>query len=56
MLEGSGKWPEDIEAVRRLKAEYYLILGQSLQKTANALLAAAHTDHLDVSKVRQETK
>jgi hypothetical protein len=51
LLEGSGKWPEDIEAVRRLKASYYADLGKSLNKTADGLLTAAFTDHLDVYKV-----
>jgi hypothetical protein len=51
LLEGSGKWPEDIEAVRRLKASYYADLGRSLNKIADGLLTAAFTDHLDVYKV-----
>lgn len=51
LLEGSGKWPDDIEAVRRLKAEYLLMLAKSLTNTAGGLLAVAETDYLDVLKV-----
>lgn len=31
-LETSGKWPDDLEAVKRVKAAFYLKLGERLQK------------------------
>ena len=55
MLEGSGKWPDDVDAVRHLKAEYYLRLGRSLRSISNDLLTSAFTDHLDVYKVKPKT-
>jgi len=51
ILEGSGKWPDSIEAIRRLKAAYYLSLSQALSKTAPGVLCAACTDCLKVYKV-----
>lgn len=50
MLEGSGKWPDEVEAIRRLKAAYYLSLSKALSKVARNLLTAVYTDHLDVYK------
>jgi len=51
VLEGSGKWPDSTDAIRRLKAAYYLSLSQALGKTAPSVLSAAYTDYLEVYKV-----
>jgi len=51
ILEGSGKWPDSAEAIRRLKAAYYLSLSEALGKTAPGVLTAACTDYLQVYKV-----
>jgi len=52
ILEGSGKWPDSIDAIRRLKAAYYLSLSKALSKTAPNVLSTAYTDYLEVYKVR----
>ena len=54
LLEGSGKWPEDVEAVRRMKAAFYIQLSQALENTAGSLVQA-YTDHVDVCKVSPMT-
>ena len=54
VLEGSGKWPDSIDAIRRLKAAYYLALSEALRKTAPSVLSAAYTDYLEVYKVRSK--
>jgi len=51
ILEGSGKWPDSIDAIRRLKAAYYLSLSRALSKTAPNVLSAAYTDFLEIYKV-----
>jgi len=51
ILEGSGKWPDSIDAIRRLKAAYYLSLSQALGKIAPSVLSAAYTSYLEVYKV-----
>ena len=51
ILEGSGKWPDSMEAVRRLKAAYYLSLSQALGKIAPSVLSAVYADYLEVYKV-----
>jgi len=51
ILEGSGKWPDSVEAIQRLKAAYYLGLSQALGKIASGILTAAYTDYLEVYKV-----
>jgi len=55
ILEGSGKWPDNIDAVRRLKAAYYLSLSQALSKIAPNVLSAAYTSYLEVYKVCSNT-
>ena len=50
MLEGSGKWPEDRDAVRRIKAAFHIKLGQLLQRT-HSLPCHVHPTHVDVLKV-----
>ncbi|XP_058116065.1 nucleolar protein 6 [Anopheles ziemanni] len=50
-LEASGKWPEELVAIRRLKTAFYLQIAKSLSssRTANELPAAqAFEDYLDV--------
>ncbi|XP_025078491.1 nucleolar protein 6-like isoform X2 [Pomacea canaliculata] len=48
-LEGSGKWPEDLEAICRLKAAYYVKLGQILA-ACHQLMVDVSPTHLDVLK------
>ena len=51
ILEGSGKWPDSIDAIKRLKAAYYLSLSQALSKIAPSILSATYTNYLEVYKV-----
>jgi len=51
ILEGSGKWPNSFDAIKRLKAAYYLSLSQALSKIAPSVLSAAYTSYLEVYKV-----
>jgi U3 small nucleolar RNA-associated protein 22 len=46
-LEGSGKWPNDINALQRVKASFYIELSQRLSKQYG-LLAYINSDYLDV--------
>ncbi|XP_055607721.1 nucleolar protein 6 [Uranotaenia lowii] len=50
-LEASGRWPDDLEAIRKLKAAFYLKIAESLRvhagKTAE-LVPQAYADYLDV--------
>ncbi|KAK7480029.1 hypothetical protein BaRGS_00028762 [Batillaria attramentaria] len=48
-LEGSGKWPEDLEAVRRLKAAYYAKLGEDLANLHSLTVSVSPT-RVDVLK------
>ena len=50
LLEVSGKWPEDREAIRRLKAAFYLRVGKLLEDQ-HGLMTASYADHVDVYKV-----
>uniref|UniRef100_A0A182T1Z2 Nucleolar protein 6 n=1 Tax=Anopheles maculatus TaxID=74869 RepID=A0A182T1Z2_9DIPT len=51
-LEASGKWPSDLEAIRRLKTAFYLRIAESISKgketATNKPLAQACNDCLDV--------
>lgn len=49
-LEGSGKWPEDLEAIRRLKAAYCAKLGEDLENLHDLTVSITPT-HVDVLKV-----
>lgn len=49
LLEGSGKWPEDKDAIRRLKAAFYIKLGDLL--TEKKLQVRVRPDHVDVCRV-----
>ncbi|XP_064608729.1 nucleolar protein 6-like [Liolophura sinensis] len=48
LLEGSGKWPEDKDAIRRLKAAFYIKLGELL--TEKNLQVRVRPDHVDVCR------
>lgn len=48
-LEGSGKWPEDLEAIRRLKAMYYAKLGEDLANLHDLTVTISPT-YTDVLK------
>uniref|UniRef100_A0A182PF19 Nucleolar protein 6 n=1 Tax=Anopheles epiroticus TaxID=199890 RepID=A0A182PF19_9DIPT len=50
-LEASGKWPADLEAIRRLKTAFYLRIAdrlKSAQGISSGLMAQACKDYLDV--------
>uniref|UniRef100_A0A182VXN1 Nucleolar protein 6 n=1 Tax=Anopheles minimus TaxID=112268 RepID=A0A182VXN1_9DIPT len=49
-LEASGKWPAELEAIRRLKTAFYLRIASSISQTtsSNRPLAQAYNDYLDV--------
>ena len=44
-LQTSGKWPEDLEAVRRIKAAFYMELADKLRKHFQ-LVAQVFVDHI----------
>ncbi|KAK2165674.1 hypothetical protein NP493_1357g00033 [Ridgeia piscesae] len=49
ILEGSGKWPEDKDAVQRIKAAFHIKLGQLLSNQLK-LTNCVYPDHVDVLK------
>ena len=50
----SGKWPEDLQAVRRLKAAFHVQLSEALSAEHN-LISCAYPDHVLVLKVGHMT-
>ena len=46
-LEASGKWPDDLECIQRLKTAFYLKIAQSLREN-HGLLAFANTNGCDM--------
>ncbi|KAG8194848.1 hypothetical protein JTE90_017281 [Oedothorax gibbosus] len=48
-LEGSGKWPDDVEAIKRVKAAFYLKIAH-LVKSKLSLIAMAFPTHVDIFK------
>ena len=50
VLEGSGKWPENHDAVQRVKAAFHITLGQSLSNQLK-LTNCVYPTHVDVLKV-----
>jgi U3 small nucleolar RNA-associated protein 22 len=46
-LEASGKWPDDLECIQRLKAAFYLKIAQSLREN-HGLLAFANSSYCDM--------
>ena len=49
-LEGSGKWPDDLQAFRRLKAAFHIKLGEVLMDQQSLPVHIMPT-HVDVRKV-----
>ncbi|XP_069482963.1 nucleolar protein 6 [Ambystoma mexicanum] len=48
-MEGSGKWPQDKEAIKRVKAAFHIRLGELL-KEQHRLICRATATHTDVYK------
>ena len=46
-LEASGKWPDDIECIQKLKTAFYLQIVQTLRDN-HGLLAFANIDHCNI--------
>ena len=46
-LESSGKWPDDLECIRRLKTAFYIAIVKGLRETYN-LTAFTNIDYFDV--------
>ena len=51
MLEGSGKWPEDRDAIQCLKSLLHIKMGTEL-KDKHLLSVSVAATHVDVLKVR----
>lgn len=49
-MEGSGRWPQDKEAIKRIKAAFHLQLAELLQQQHQLICRPAVT-HTDVYKV-----
>lgn len=49
-LAPSGKWPEDLEAMKRIKAAFYLEIAQKLNSSANETHVEAYPDCIEVLK------
>ena len=50
MLEGSGKWPEEIGAIECLKTLLHIKMGTEL-KDKHSMVSSVHKDYVDVVKV-----
>ena len=50
LFETSGEWPNDLEAIQRIKAAFPLNIA-SILKNDHRLSAVASTQHVDVLKV-----
>ncbi|XP_077497145.1 nucleolar protein 6 Mat89Ba [Amblyomma americanum] len=48
-MEATGKWPDDLEALRRVKAAFHLTLARLLRDNEH-LVTAARPEHVDVLK------
>ncbi|GFT46622.1 nucleolar protein 6 [Nephila pilipes] len=48
-LEGSGKWPDDVEAIRRVKAEFHIEIAK-LVNLELSLMTMPFTTHTDIFK------
>uniref|UniRef100_A0A131YG99 Nucleolar protein 6 n=1 Tax=Rhipicephalus appendiculatus TaxID=34631 RepID=A0A131YG99_RHIAP len=48
-MEATGKWPDDLEALRRVKAAFHLTLARLLRDNKH-LITAAHPEYVDVFK------
>ncbi|KAI8481867.1 Nucleolar protein 6 [Branchiostoma belcheri] len=47
-MEGSGKWPEEADAIKRVKAAFHIKLGELLHKQ-HGLVTSATTGHVDIA-------
>ncbi|XP_066272586.1 nucleolar protein 6-like [Branchiostoma lanceolatum] len=47
-MEGSGKWPEEADAIKRVKAAFHIKLGELLHKQ-HGLVTSAATGHVDIA-------
>ena len=51
-LESSGKWPDEVEAIRQVKVAFYVHIAKALKKE-KGLVASPTKDFLDIYKVVQ---
>lgn len=48
-FEGSGKWPDDVEAIKRVKAEFHIEIAKFVNSKL-CLMAVPFTTHIDIFK------
>ena len=51
-LESSGKWPDDVEAIEKIKTSFYLYISKALREQCS-VISSPTIDYLDVLKARQ---
>ena len=49
-LESSGRWPEDLDALRMMKVAFYINMAKGLRESK--VLASPTKNYLDILKVR----
>lgn len=49
-LESSGKWPEEVTAIDKVKTAFYVHMAKAL-KEKKAMVASPTEDYLDILKV-----
>ena len=49
-LESSGKWPDEVEAIKQIKAAFYVKMSELLSGE-HSLLSSPTFDYLDILKV-----
>ena len=50
-LESSGRWPDELEAIRKIKLAFYVHICKAL-KEQKGLAASPTQEYLDILKVR----
>ena len=53
-LESSGKWPDEVQAIQKIKMAFYVHIARAL-KEQRKILASPTPHHLDILKVRPHT-
>ena len=51
-LESSGKWPEEVDAIRKVKVAFYIHMAKTLEEHSG-LVASPTNTYLDILKVSQ---
>ncbi len=53
-MESSGKWPDEVDAIAKIKTSFYIFMSKALREE-KGILSSPTAEHVDILKVHSHS-